>query len=175
LKNVPVARTVAEVAADGTWRGATGVLRCALGRAGVLPADVKREGDGATPAGVWPLRRLLWRADRLARPATALSARPIGPDDGWCDDPADPAYNRPVRLPYPARCETLTRADLVYDVVVVLGHNDDPPRPGSGSAIFLHVARPDFGPTDGCIAIPLKALLNWLAQVSTGDRVSVAN
>lgn len=134
--------------------------RCALGPAGIRRD--KREGDGATPAGVFPLRRVLWRADRLARPQTVLPASPLDPADGWCDDPADAAYNRPVRLPHPASAEPLWRADAAYDVIVVLGHNDDPPRPGLGSAVFLHVARADYAPTQGCVALALPDLLALL-------------
>ena len=160
------------VNADG-WlvRGALR-LRCALGRGGIR-AD-KHEGDGATPAGRFALRRLLYRKDRLARPATALEAWPIARDDGWCDDPADPAhYNRQVRLPHTSRCERLWRADALYDVIVVLGHNDAPPRPGAGSAIFLHVARPDCGPTEGCVALALPHLLALLAQCREADELVV--
>src|SRR5690554_2419769 len=116
------------VTPDGVARWGGRRFRCALGRAGIAAA--KREGDGATPVGRFPMRRVLYRPDRGEAPATRLPIAPIAPDDGWCDDPGDPAYNRPVRLPYPARCETLWRADALYDVVVVLGHNDDPPVPG---------------------------------------------
>jgi len=134
-------------------------FRCALGRAGIVPAEAKREGDGATPAAVLPLRRLLFRADRLPRPTAAVPLEPIAPDDGWCDDPGDPAYNRMVRLPHPARHERLWREDGLYDLVGVLGWNDSPPVPGRGSAIFLHVASPGLGPTEGCIALALPDLL----------------
>lgn len=136
--------------------------RCALGKGG-LSAN-KREGDGATPLGSYPLRRVLYRSDRLsAPPATALPVVPLDPADGWCDDAAHPDYNRPVRLPHPARHEIMWRDDGVYDVVVVLGHNDDPPVPGKGSAIFLHVARPGYLPTEGCVALALSDLLEVLA------------
>src|SRR5687768_16765968 len=84
--------------------------RCALGRSGV--SGQKEEGDGATPAGRFRLRQVLFRRDRLARPPTSLEARLIAPEDGWCDDPGDPAhYNRPVRVPHPSRAERLWRAD----------------------------------------------------------------
>ena len=145
--------------------------RCALGRGG-LTAE-KREGDGATPIGAWPMRRLLYRADRMERPSTRLPFREITPDDGWCDDPADPAYNRPVRLPYPGRHERLWREDALYDLVVVLGHNDDPVVAGYGSAIFLHVARPDYAATEGCVALAHADLLRVLAEAAPGDRVVV--
>lgn len=142
---------------------------CALGRAGIVPAAQKREGDGGTPDGRLKLRRLLWRADRLPRPTAAVPAEPIGPDDGWCDAPDDAAYNRPVRLPYAASHERLWREDALYDIVGVLGWNDDPPVPGRGSAIFLHLARPDLGPTEGCIALSLPDLRLVLPGLSVID------
>lgn len=135
---------------------------CALGAAGISAAKV--EGDSATPAGVLPLRRLLFRADRVAPPVSALRARePISRDDGWCDDPHDGAYNRMVRLPHEARAETLWREDGLYDVVASLGWNDAPVVRGRGSAIFLHVAPPGDGPTEGCIGLALPVLLRVLA------------
>ncbi len=154
-----------------TWNGHA--RRCALGRGGVR-AD-KREGDGATPAGVLPLRRVLYRPDRLAAPpATALPVAPIAPADGWCDDPAHADYNRPVRLPHPARCEHLWRDDGLYDLLAVLGHNDDPPRPHRGSAIFLHVAAPGYAATEGCVALALPDLHALLAACGPGSRLTVA-
>jgi L,D-peptidoglycan transpeptidase YkuD (ErfK/YbiS/YcfS/YnhG family) len=151
----------AVVHADGRLVMADRVLRGALGRGGVR-AD-KQEGDGATPAGLLQLRRVLYRADRLRTPACAVPLEPIAPTDGWCDDPDDAAYNRQVRLPHSARHEVLWREDGVYDVLGVLGWNDAPVRRGRGSAIFLHVARPDLAPTEGCIALPLTDLLAVLA------------
>lgn len=146
-------------------------VRCAVGRGGLVRA--KREGDGATPIGRFPLRSVLYRPDRLPPPATALASRAIGVDDGWCDDPDDPAYNRPVALPYPARHERLWRTDQLYDLVVPLGYNDDPVVPGLGSAIFLHVAAPDFAATAGCVAIAVADLLALIAEAGPGDTLAV--
>jgi len=134
---------------------------CALGRGGVTRH--KREGDGATPAGRLRLLSCRYRGDRLPRLATALPATAIRQSDGWCDDPADRNYNRPVTLPYPASHEELWREDGLYDVVVILDWNLDRPRPGGGSAIFFHLARPDLSPTAGCIAVPLPAMRRILA------------
>ncbi len=158
---------------DGTWHAAFGTRRwcCAIGPAGVS-AD-KREGDGATPVGCFQLRRVLYRPDRLARPETGLPVAALRPEDGWCDDPDVAAYNRPVRLPYAASHERLWRDDGIYDVIVVLGHNDDPPVPGRGSAIFLHVAKPDYGPTAGCVALALADLLTVLREVGPGACVRI--
>lgn len=159
----------ARVTADGLlcFRGET--LRCALGAGGISAA--KREGDGATPTGLLPIRRILWRADRGPRPATSLPAEPIAPDDGWCDDPADAAYNTAIRLPHPARHERLWRDDAVYDVIGVLGWNDAPVQRGRGSAIFLQVAWPGLAPTEGCVALPKAELLRLLGAGMTGIEV----
>ena len=160
----------AQVASDGLWRMANTVLRASLGRGGVHSQE-KREGDGATPAGVLPLRRVLYRADRVQRPRASVSVTPLAPHDGWCDDPASADYNRAVHLPHPARCETLWREDGLYDVIAVLGWNDSPPVPGRGSAIFLHVASPNGGPTEGCVALPLRDLQAALAAGLKAVRV----
>lgn len=146
-------------------------MRCALGRTGI--STQKREGDGATPAGAFPLRRVFYRADREPRPRTALGCQPIAPSDGWCDAPADSAYNRLVVLPYPASAETLWRDDRLYDLMVVLGYNDAPVIPGQGSAIFLHLATADFAPTAGCVALARDDLLTVLRAARPGTHVVV--
>ena len=152
--------------------GKTVRRRCALGKGGVR-LD-KREGDGATPAGSWELKRLLYRPDRLPEGIeTVLPSAALTPTDGWCDDLAHADYNKPVTLPFPARHEVLWREDHVYDVIGVLGHNDDPPVPGLGSAVFLHVARPDYSPTEGCIALALPDLLELLRIAGPGTRFVV--
>jgi L,D-peptidoglycan transpeptidase YkuD (ErfK/YbiS/YcfS/YnhG family) len=147
--------------------------RAALGRGGVRPAADKREGDGATPLGVWPLRRLLYRPDKGAAPITALPVEAIHREDGWCDAADDPRYNRPVPLPYPASAERMWREDDLYDRLVVLGHNDDPVIPGMGSAIFLHLARPDYAPTEGCVALARADLEALMAVAGPGDALEI--
>ena len=122
----------------------------------------KQEGDGATPSGLLPLRRVFYRADRGPAPQCAVPVEALAPEDGWCDDPADRRYNTRVLLPCEARHEHLWRSDGVYDVIGVLGWNDAPVERGRGSAIFLHVAAPDGRPTEGCVALAepdLRALL----------------
>ena len=159
----------ATVGPEGILRLGPQAWRCALGKGGIR-AD-KREGDGATPAGLLPLRRLLYRADRVAPPPCRVAVEPLSPEDGWCDDPADSAYNRRVRLPYGARHERLWREDPLYDLIGVLGWNDDPVQRGRGSAIFLHLARPDLAPTEGCIALPEPELRALLAEGLTAIEV----
>ncbi len=137
-------------------------FRVALGRGGVR--GDKQEGDGATPAGVLALRRVLYRADRVPPPHCVVPIEPIAPDDGWCDDPIHADYNHMVRLPHEGRCEDLWRADGLYDVLGVLGWNDAQVVRGRGSAIFLHVARPDYAPTAGCVALAADDLREVLAD-----------
>lgn len=137
------------------------VFRAALGRAGVR--GDKTEGDGATPAGVLPLRRVLYRADRLRSPDCTVPVEPIAPNDGWCDDVGQRDYNRIIRLPHDGRYEELWRQDGLYDIIGVLGWNDAPVQRGRGSAIFLHVARSDYAPTEGCVALAIGDLQQVLA------------
>jgi L,D-peptidoglycan transpeptidase YkuD (ErfK/YbiS/YcfS/YnhG family) len=150
---------------------AAGPLRiaAALGRSGIK-AD-KREGDGATPAGRFRPVRLWWRSDRLPRPRTALPARPIGPADGWCEDPADRRYNRAVKLPPRAAGDRLLRADALYDMVIEIDHNVRPRIAGRGSAVFIHVAKAGLAPTAGCIAMPSAALRRLLARLGPKTRI----
>lgn len=164
--------TEALVFPDGRLVLGTCVFRAALGKGGVRPATDKREGDGATPAALLPLRRVLYRADRGPIPRAAVPREPIAAEDGWCDDPGHPDYNRKVRLPHPARCEQLWRRDSLYDIVGVLGWNDAPVERGRGSAIFLHVARPDHAPTEGCVALAPADLRSVLAAGLTALRVT---
>jgi L,D-peptidoglycan transpeptidase YkuD (ErfK/YbiS/YcfS/YnhG family) len=154
------------------WLSASGiVLPVALGRGGIKAN--KREGDGATPRGRFRLKRLWWRADRHPRPATLLPARPIKPDDGWCEDPADRRYNQRVTLPPGSKADRLTRADNLYDFIVELDHNTRPRVAGRGSAVFIHAARPGFAPTAGCVALRLPALRRLLARLGPQTRIVV--
>ncbi|HEY0265229.1 MAG TPA: L,D-transpeptidase family protein [Rhizomicrobium sp.] len=157
---------------EGAWLDwGAGKRRAAIGPGGI--AVKGGEGDGITPRGRWPVREIFYRADRIARPDTALPLHAIQPDDGWCDAPGDPRYNRLVKLPYPASAETLWRDDPLYDLVAVLGYNDDPAVPGTGSAIFLHVARAGYLPTHGCVALARQDTLAAIEQLRPGDQVVV--
>ncbi|MBS0252065.1 MAG: L,D-transpeptidase family protein [Proteobacteria bacterium] len=147
-------------------------FRCALGRSGIKA--IKREGDGATPRGRLPIRFVLYRPD-ATRPTSALQLSRIRRDDGWCDYPQDRNYNRPVRLPYRASAERLWRGDGLYDVVVVLGHNDVPRVRNRGSAIFMHVARENFEPTEGCIALRARDLRRLLGALPRRSEIVIGS
>ncbi|MBB6122334.1 L,D-transpeptidase family protein [Sphingobium subterraneum] len=146
---------------------------CVIGKGGWCAADDKREGDGRTPLGLWPVSGVLLRPGRISlTEALKLPWRWTRKQDGWSDDPADPQYNRPVMLPHGFSAETLQRDDHAYDVIVVLGHNDAPPVPGRGSAIFFHIWNPcaDGAPnaTEGCVAIDGAAMLSILQLLRPG-------
>jgi L,D-peptidoglycan transpeptidase YkuD (ErfK/YbiS/YcfS/YnhG family) len=156
------------------WQGK--VYRCAVGRSGVAKAGEKREGDGKTPTGTYALRGLYYRPDKVDQQQLPASLKPtvLATDDGWCDQPGDPAYNRFVKLPYEARHEDLWRGkDDLYDLILPIGYNDDPVVSGMGSAIFLHVASSNYGTTAGCVALSKHDLLEVLRSVRTGCRIRI--
>jgi L,D-peptidoglycan transpeptidase YkuD (ErfK/YbiS/YcfS/YnhG family) len=150
---------------------AHGVKRAALGRSGVRA--LKREGDGATPPGRFLIRQVLYRADRVPRPRTRLPLRAIRERDAWCEEPADRNYNRLVKLAPGSSADRLKRADHLYDLILVLGHNDRPRVRGHGSAIFVHLPREGYAPTAGCIALSYRDLLALLAQLRRDSRIRI--
>ena len=149
------------------------VIPCTIGRAGACPADTKREGDGMTPVGGWPIRMVLFRPGRAApSPGMKLPWRWVRPGDGWSDGADDPEYNRPVHHPHGHSAEHLEREDGLYDIIVVLGHNDMPAVAGMGSAIFLHCSNGEK-PTEGCVAIEKAQLAALLDRLAPGDAIDI--
>lgn len=149
-------------------------VRCALGFGGI--SCQKREGDGITPAGRFLLRRVFYRADRIERPSTILPLSTLSKKSGWCDSPSSASYNKYVSLPFSEHHEKLWRKDAIYDLVAVVGYNDQPMIPNAGSAIFLHVATPEFRSTEGCVAFCqpdlLKIIEEWRATSAVEIRSS---
>ncbi len=146
---------------------------CRIGRAGFIDEVKGREGDAKTPLGQYVLRFGLYRADRLPMPPSPLTFRPLRSDDGWCDDPKDPAYNRFIRLPYAASHEKLWREDGAYDLILVMSHNDSPPEPGLGSAVFIHIAQPDDRETLGCVALTPDHMVQLLPFLKPDMRIEI--
>ncbi|WP_242126775.1 L,D-transpeptidase family protein [Sphingobium sp. Sx8-8] len=157
----------------GTGRLSFGdiAMPCTIGRGGACVAADKREGDGCTPLGIWPIRAALFRPGKVEPAGIRLPWRWLREGDGWSDDPADPAYNRPVHLPRPFSAENLLRADDAYDVILVLGYNDAPPMPGRGSAIFFHLS--EGRPTAGCVAVEREDMLRLLPLLAPGDAMEI--
>ena len=160
------------VSSSGTLSAQGKNFSCSLGRGGV--SHNKQEGDGTTPAGIFPLRKILYRPDRISAPLTRLSCAPIMPSDGWCDDPVHPSYNRPVIIPFSGSCETLWRGDHAYDLIVVIGYNDSPIVPGAGSAIFMHAKHPDGRPTEGCVALEQNNLIEIISGMDEETKIIIS-
>jgi L,D-peptidoglycan transpeptidase YkuD (ErfK/YbiS/YcfS/YnhG family) len=146
-------------------------IAVALGRGGIKAN--KREGDGATPAGRYRLVRLWWRADRIPRPQTMLPSKPITAADGWCEDPFDRRYNRPIRMLPGQPGDRLWRTDALYDLIIEIDHNLRPRIAGRGSAVFIHVARTDMAPTAGCVSMPDRTLRRLLARLGPNTTITI--
>jgi len=150
-------------------------FQCAVGKNGI--GNKQREGDGITPIGDFPIRFGFYRSDRVkSSPITVEGVCMMESNKtiGWCDDPSDPIhYNRLVALPFPYSSEQIWREDDLYNVVLVLGYNDDPVVVGRGSAIFMHVAKEGYGPTAGCVSLKLQDLLKVLSMVTCDTIVSI--
>lgn len=147
------------------------IYGCRTGRGGIRVKKV--EGDGATPTGIFPLRQVLYRPDRIRPFVCDLSMMSLTPADGWCDDPTDPLYNRLIKLPYPGHHEILWREDHVYDILIVVGYNDAPAVPAKGSAIFIHLMDEKETPTAGCIALSREDMINLLSEISPATQLVV--
>ena len=149
------------------------------GQAGFIPFKDGTEGDRKTPLGQYYLRFGLYRADRLPNPPPVntqnpLIFRPLRPDDGWCDDPTHPAYNRFIKRPFTASHEALWRDDGAYDIILVMSHNDSPPKAGLGSAVFIHIAQPDLRPTLGCLALTPDDMTAILPRLARGMAINIS-
>lgn len=166
-----IVRALSQGARQGRLEFGNFSAPCALGRSGIKA--LKREGDGATPRGRFAVRYVYYRPG-TRRPRTALPLHTIRRDDGWCDSPADRNYNRPVKLPYPASAERMWRSDGLYDLVVVLGYNDAPRVRNRGSAVFMHVARGNLEPTEGCVALRPKDLRRLLSMLPRDCEIVVS-
>lgn len=156
---------------QGWLRAGSLTLPVALGRGGIKAN--KREGDGATPRGSFRLKRLWWRDKRHPRPATLLPVTRIKPDDGWCEDPSDRRYNKRIKVPPSSNADRLARSDNLYDYIIEIDHNTRPRIAGRGSAVFIHVARPGFAPTAGCVALDIDSLRRLLARLGPRSKIIV--
>jgi len=158
---------------QGFLRAGCWCLPVALGRGGVRAN--KREGDGGTPRGSFRPVRVWWRADRLLRPPTSLPSRRIGRRDAWCEDPDDRRYNRPFRRSATEPGDRLWRDDRLYDMLIEIDHNTHPRVAGRGSAVFIHVARPGYAPTAGCVALTARDLRKLLVRLGRKTRITIHN
>jgi L,D-peptidoglycan transpeptidase YkuD (ErfK/YbiS/YcfS/YnhG family) len=165
VRTTPGNRTRGVVLAGGL------AIPVVLGRTGIRAN--KREGDGGTPRGCFRLRRLWWRPDRSPRPPTLLPVSRIDGAVAWCEDTHDRRYNRPFRRSASEPGDRLWRDDHLYDWIIEIDHNTRPRIAGRGSAVFLHVARPNRGPTAGCVAFAPKTLRRLLASLGPKTRIEI--
>nr|WP_319391359.1 L,D-transpeptidase family protein [uncultured Cohaesibacter sp.] len=150
----------------------TRTVPCALGRSGLGP--IKLEGNGITPLMQTRILYGFYRPDKEKRPVSVLPFFPLEREMGWCDAPGHPSYNRLVQLPFSESHERMWRDDDLYDLVLVLDININPRANRRGSALFMHVARPDYSPTEGCIALAKPDLRHLLAVISPETRLTIA-
>ena len=146
-------------------------LKCAVGHNGLT--NDKKEGDLSTPTGVFSFNKIYYRADKLGKIKFAIDSSIIQENDGWCDDQNSKLYNQYIQFPFKESAEHLYRSDDIYDIVCVLDYNTSPIIPGKGSAIFLHIARPNFVGTEGCIAIEKEELLQITANLTNESRIVI--
>ena len=164
-------RTAAGDRSRGWLTAGEQTIPVALGRGGIRAN--KREGDGATPKGVFRPRQLWWRADRHPKPSTFIPVRAIRPEDAWCEDVLSRHYNQPLRLAATDGGDRLTRDDHLYDFIVEIDHNTSPRIKGRGSAVFLHLARNNFSPTAGCVSMTKSAMLRLLRRLGPETRIVI--
>ena len=146
-------------------------LQCAIGRNGLT--GNKREGDLSTPVGTFHFNKIYYRADRLGSIEFIIDSSIISKNDGWCDDQKSDLYNQHIQFPFQGSAEHLYRDDHIYDIICVLNYNTSPVIPGRGSAIFLHVAKPDFLGTEGCIAIEKEALIEIATNLTADSTIVI--
>jgi len=159
--------------AKAILKAANLTFQCAIGASGT--SALKREGDQATPIATMRIVSGLYKPEARRPLGRMVSFKPIKINDGWCDSPGDPNYNRPVKLPYRNSTEALLRTDHLYDRVIILDWNMRPRKRNCGSAIFLHVARSNNQPTQGCIALVKKDLERLIPYLSIKTRIIVVN
>ena len=154
-----------------TFRGDR--FQCSIGRSGF--SKNKREGDGFTPIGSFYIENIYYRSDRINNLDSKINKNIIHESHGWCDDPSQKEYNQLVQFPFNFSAEKLYRNDSLYDVVGVLNYNNNPIMPGLGSAIFIHIAKDDYGPTEGCIALKQEDLLYLLSLIDNKTKIILSD
>lgn len=159
------------VSATGLARWGDDVFRCAIGKSGFIDPTQKKEGDGATPVGIFPLRRVLYRADRVTLPPTKMDSYAYDQQDAWCEAPDHPDYNRLVKTPHPGVRHVLWRDGDTRDVIIPIGYNDNPAVAGKGSAIFIHPPSDDYAPSEGCVTIAVSDMLKIIASGTSQSRI----
>ena len=146
-------------------------FKCALGKAGI--GEKKREGDNVTPTGTFKIVKIYYRSDRVKKISSKLRLIEITKNMGWCDDPNSKNYNKLINLPSKYSHEKLFKKNNIYNVIVVLNYNMKPIIKNKGSAIFIHIAKNNYQPTQGCIALKKNDLLKLLSKISRNIKIKI--
>ncbi len=148
-----------------------GRFTCAIGRAGLTTNKI--EGDHKTPVGEFKFKKIYYRKDKLGEMIFQIPFAIIAENDGWCDDPKSKLYNQHVQFPFDSSAEKLFRDDDLYDLLCVINHNTDPIIPGKGSAIFLHISKPNFEGTEGCVAIEKENIIELAKKIDVTTKLII--
>ena len=148
-------------------------VKCALGKRGI--GNKRKEGDFITPKGLYKIKYILYRKDRVSKIKTKFNKVILKKNMGWCDDPKSSRYNKLIRTPFNYNYEKLYRKNNIYDIILVLNYNMNPIQKGKGSAIFIHIAKKDYSKTEGCIAVKKKDLLKILKELKVKTQVRIEN
>ena len=146
------------------------IYKCAIGRNGIKKK--KLEGDGCTPGGTYSLGPLYYRSDRIKKLKTNFDTIPIKKNMFWSDYPHSNYYNKLIEFK-DISCESFYKINHTYDIVLVINYNINPIIAGKGSAIFLHLAKRDFSPTSGCIALKKGCLFEILEKLNNTDKINI--
>ena len=146
-------------------------LKCSIGKSGVTAS--KKEGDLASPKGIFKLGLLYYRKDRIKSLKCKIRKRIIKKSMGWCDDSKSKKYNQQIYFPFKYRAEKLYRKDKIYDIFINIKYNYRPSVKKKGSAIFLHLTNINYKPTSGCIAIVKKDFLKILPLINKNTKISI--
>jgi len=146
-------------------------LKCSIGKSGITTS--KKEGDLASPKGIFELGMLYYRKDRIKSLKCKIGKRIIKKNMGWCNDSISKKYNQEIYFPFKYSAEKLYRKDNVYDIFINIKYNQHPSVKGRGSAIFLHLSNNNYKPTRGCIAIVKKDFLKILPLFNKKTKISI--
>tara|TARA_B100001250_G_scaffold284691_1_gene246777 strand:- start:1188 stop:1679 length:492 start_codon:yes stop_codon:yes gene_type:complete len=146
------------------------LFHCAIGKKGI--SSKKKEGDFCTPKGIFSIKNLYYRSDRIAKPETKITVKKIKKYMGWCNDPKNKKYNSLIRIKKKIKHERMYRKDHKYDLIIIINYNLKKPIPYKGSAIFIHLTN-NYKPTAGCIALKKKDLLILLRIINKKTKIKI--
>jgi L,D-peptidoglycan transpeptidase YkuD (ErfK/YbiS/YcfS/YnhG family) len=147
-------------------------IKCAIGKRGITLK--KEEGDKKTPKGAFTFKSIFYRKDRISKLKSILKKNVIKKNMGWCDDVNSNLYNKMIKFPFNFSAEKLWLKNNVYDVIIVINYNLKPIIKNKGSAVFLHVAKKNYSPTKGCIAITKKNMILLASKINSSTKLIIS-